>query len=136
MADFVTVNDNTVGMGFQAVKLPGVSKKVIGIANGDGFLFPNRFYATQEEADAGMLSLAQSEIERVNHHYNSRRTVKNNDDGTTTLSKPGRRSDADIALLQHCEDWVAGLEGAQQERDAIARFKATLTPEQLAVLEG
>ena len=120
-------------MKFQTVKNLKVDKsKVIGIINGDGFFYPDHFYTTQDNADAGMLSLALSEISRVNNFYDSRRKV--NEDGS--LAKPGRRSDADMLTVNVAEGWVAKLEAAHEEREVIARFKATLTPEQLAVLEG
>ena len=120
-------------MKFQTVKNLKVNKgKVIGIVNQEGFFHPNHFYTTQEEADTGMLELALTTITNINTHYESRRVVK--EDGS--VSKPGRRSDADIDAMKEAEGWVARLESAQLERDAVARFKATLTPEQLAVLEG
>ena len=119
-------------MQFQNVVVGKRNSKVtlVGIVNGEGFFYPNRFYASQEEAEEGMYNLAVSEINRVNSFYESRR--KTNEDGS--LAKPGRRSTADMETIAMAQSWVDSFAEAQKEKEAISRFKATLTPEQLAVL--
>ena len=125
----MTNNDMTApALEFAPVNVGETS--LIGIVNESGMFFPNRFYVNQEEADTGMLALARDTVNRINTHYESRRKV--NEDGN--LSKPGRRSDYDIALLEVSATWIDTLAAAAEEKAAVERFLAGLSPEARAAI--
>ena len=106
------------------------STEVYGIQNNEGFLFPGRFFQTEEEANNGLLKLARARIVEIKEFYESRRKEK--EDGT--FGKPGRRSDAHNAELKQCEEIIARLEAEETRKNNIESYlgKLNITEEELA----
>ena len=100
--------------------------ELFGVAFEDtGYLLPN-LSPSRQLAELNMVEYAQERVTAIDANYAPA-------EGKT---RPGKRSNADKNEREAMVAIVESFEDTLRERDAIARFKATLTPEQLAVLEG
>ena len=86
-------------------------------------------YDSRQVAERALYDYAVKCVAGINARRN-----RVNEDGSKV--RPGKQSDAEKVEYSFMVDTVARFEDSVREQEAIARFKATLSPEQLAVLEG